>query len=415
MSPRQYFLRKPSKPVFVAMATTRTTERTWPELLGSNNWKGLLEPLDLDLRRLILRSGDFCQATYDAFNNDQNSKYCGSSRYGKQSFFQKVMLDSASDYQVSSSLYATAQVTVHEAFLLHALSREAWDRESNWIGYIAVTTDEASKSLGRREIYVAWRGTTRNYEWVDVLSAKLESAKPLLQSKVFKTRPDEGNDSSTDSGEDDESVPKVMLGWLTVYTSSDPKSSFTKQSARAQLLTQIKKLVNQYKDEKLSITFTGHSPGASLSILSAFDIVENEISDIPVTAFVFGCPRVGQLLGYVSSGTELVIDTRMSASLKDSTNPSDWHNLQGMLHIVAGWNGADGEFKLEVERSPALVNKSSEFLKDEYLIPGSWWVEKNKGLVRDEKGEWVLDHNLNMLVVTHQSFRGVSQHAQALV
>ncbi|KAA8526276.1 hypothetical protein F0562_008521 [Nyssa sinensis] len=352
MAPRQYFLRKPSKPVFVAMATTRTTERTWPELLGSNNWKGLLEPLYLDLRRLILRSGDFCQATYDAFNNDQNSKYCGSSRYGKQSFFQKVMLDSASDYQVSSFLYATAQVTV--------------TKPSSSI--------PCHVKLG-----------TVNRIGSDTLPLPL-----MKPSKVFKTSPEEGNGSSTDSGEDDESVPKVMLGWLTVYTSSDPKSSFTKQSARTQLLTEIKKLVNQYKDEKLSITFTGHSLGASLSILSAFDIVANEISDIPVTAFVFGCPQVGPLLGYVSSGTELVIDTRKSASLKDSTNPSDWHNLQGMLHIVAGWNGADGEFKLEVERSPALVNKSSEFLKDEYLIPGSWWVEKNKGLVRDEKGEWVL-------------------------
>ena len=76
------------------MATSQTRP-TWSELIGSNNWEGLLDPLDLDLRKLILRSGYFIQATYDAFNNDQNSKYCGSSRYGKSSFFQKVMLDPA--------------------------------------------------------------------------------------------------------------------------------------------------------------------------------------------------------------------------------------------------------------------------------------------------------------------------------
>ncbi|MCD7455584.1 hypothetical protein HAX54_028705 [Datura stramonium] len=53
------------------------TAPTWHELLGSNNWEGLLEPLDLNLRRLILRFRDFCQVTCNAFNNDENSKYCG--------------------------------------------------------------------------------------------------------------------------------------------------------------------------------------------------------------------------------------------------------------------------------------------------------------------------------------------------
>jgi hypothetical protein len=212
-----------------------------------------------------------------------------------------------------------------------------------------------------------------------------------------------------------------MRGWITIYTSDDPTSPFTKTSARAQLLTKIKELTHQYKDENLSVTLTGHSLGASLSVLSAFDLVENGVSDIPVSAIVFGCPRVGnkafnerfnkytnlkvlhvkntidviphypgRWLGYVDTGIELVIDTRKSPSLKDSKNPSDWHNLQAMLHVVAGWNGKKGDFEMKVKRSLALVNKSSEFLKDECLIPGSWWVEKNKGMVRDDSGNWVL-------------------------
>lgn len=61
-----------------------------------------------------------------------------------------------------------------------------------------------------------------------------------------------------------------------------------------------------------------------------------------------------------------------------------------MLHIIAGWNGEHGEFEMKVKRSLALVNKSSSMLKDEILIPGSWWVEKNKGVVLDEDGEWIL-------------------------
>ena len=95
------------------------------------------------------------------------------------------------------------------------------------------------------------------------------------------------------------------------------------------------------------------------------------------------------LLGYRDVGVDLEIDNRKSPSLKRSMNTGDWHNLQGMLHVVAGWNGADAEFELKVKRSLALVNKSCEYLKDELLVPGMWWVEKNKGLVRDDDGEWV--------------------------
>ncbi|KAG6670505.1 hypothetical protein I3843_Q059500, partial [Carya illinoinensis] len=396
-------------------------EPTWPELLGSNSWEGLLYPLDLSLRKLILRCGDFCQATYDAFNNDSNSKYCGSSRYGKASFFHKVMLHNASDYEVVAFLYATAKVGHHSGFLFHSQSRESWDRESNWIGYIAVTTDEVSHALGRREIYVAMRGTTRSYEWIDVLEAKLEPVVSLLRPNA---RDENMNDGSNGDGIGDNKEPKVMKGWLTIYISEDPNSPFTKENARTQLLTKIDELIKQYKDEEVSVTLTGHSLGASLAVLGAFDLVENGISDnIPVSAIVFGCPQVGnkafnerlkkypnlnvlhvkntidliphypgRFLGYKHTGVELVIDTRKSPSLKDSKNPSDWHNLEAMLHVVTGWNGEKEKFELKVNRSLALVNKSCEYLKDEYLIPGSWWVERNRGLVRDENGEWVLAH-----------------------
>ncbi|KAL4580298.1 hypothetical protein LXL04_016487 [Taraxacum kok-saghyz] len=407
-------------------STTTTTQSSapWPEVLGSKNWEGLLDPFDITLRNLILLCGDLCQATYDAFNNDKNSKYAGSSRYGKKSFFQKAMLQpSPSDYQIATFLYATAKVSVPEAFFVRSLSRESWDRESNWIGYIATTTDEVSKSLGRREIYIVWRGTSRDFEWLNVFGAKSESAEPLLSQKTWNPMAaDSGDTSSSDSDNDENGgTPKVMQGWLTIYTSDDPNSSFTKQSARTQVLATINQLVETYKNEETSVIITGHSLGASLSILSAFDLAENGIK-VPISAFVFGSPQVGNkafndrlkqfpnvkilhiknkidliplypsgLLGYVNSGIDFVIDTRKSPSLKDSTNTGDWHNLQAMLHVVAGWNGEDDEFELKVKRSLALVNKSSEFLKDEFLVPGSWWIEKNKGMILDGNGEWVLE------------------------
>ncbi|KAK4484528.1 hypothetical protein RD792_007112 [Penstemon davidsonii] len=396
-------------------------EPSWNELLVSNNWDGLLDPLDLSLRRLILRCGDFCQATYDAFNNDQNSKYAGSSRYGKNSFFQKVKLESASDYQVSCFLYATARVSTLEAMFLHSLSRESWDRESNWIGYIAVTADEVSRALGRREIYVVWRGTSRNYEWIDILGAKPESAHELLHPNNWDKKKITDSDSDEDEDSDHKHVPKVMRGWLSIYISSNPNSSFTKLNARTQLLKKIEELRNKYESENLSITLTGHSLGAALAILSAFDLAENGVTDIPISAIVFGSPQVGNgafnerlnnfpnlkvlhvrnkvdqiplypsvLLGYRNTGIDFEIDNRKSSFLKHSTSVGDRHNLQALLHVVAGWNGDDGEFELKVKRSLALVNKSSEILKDEFLIPGSWWIEKNKGMILDSNGEWIL-------------------------
>eukprot|EP01018_Ginkgo_biloba_P021544 Gb_26111 [translate_table: standard] len=218
-----------------------------------------------------------------------------------------------------------------------------------------------------------------------------------------------------------------MNGWLVIYTSNDPRSPFTNSSARDQFVGEIKRLVELYKDEEMSITTVGHSLGAALAILSAFDIVENGITSvpgrpvIPVTAFVIGCPGVGngafkkrfdelpelrvlqilnvldiiphypgKVLDYERVGTKLEIDTRKSPFLKDSKNPSDWHNLQAQLHIIAGWHGADKPFKMQVRRSVALVNKSCDFLKEECLIPASWWVEKNKGMVQDDLGLWHL-------------------------
>lgn len=87
-----------------------------------------------------------------------------------------------------------------------------------------------------------WRGTTRDYEWINVFGAAPESAKGLLSAKTLKEF-DRGNvdgsRSSSSDDEDDGRIPKVMKGWLTVYTSDDPKSPFTKASARTQVLNKV--------------------------------------------------------------------------------------------------------------------------------------------------------------------------------
>jgi hypothetical protein len=52
----------------------------WRELHGSNDWEGLLQPLDEDLRAEIIRYGEFTQVTYDSFDSNPRSRFCGSNR-----------------------------------------------------------------------------------------------------------------------------------------------------------------------------------------------------------------------------------------------------------------------------------------------------------------------------------------------
>lgn len=81
-------------------------------------------------------------------------------------------------------------------------------------------------------------------------------------------------------------------------------------------------------------------------------------------------------MGYVHIGIELEIDSWKSLLLKSSRHVGGWHNLLATLHIVNGWHGVKEEFKLVIQRSIAC-----SYSKDECIVPPSWWVEKNKGMV----------------------------------
>lgn len=196
-----------------------------------------------------------------------------------------------------------------------------------------------------------------------------------------------------------------------------------------QVQGELKRLLELYKDEEITITLTGHSLGAVLSILSAADFLHNEWPKITpslqhrlscVTVFAFGSPRIGDrsfkrlveslehlhilrvtnvpdliprypVFRFTDVGEELQINTLKSEYLKRSLNLGHFHNLEAYLHGVAGTQHNQGEFKLEINRDIALVNKGLDALEDKYLVPGHWWVLENKGMVQSDDGTWKLN------------------------
>ncbi|KAL5989591.1 hypothetical protein ACLOJK_010484 [Asimina triloba] len=365
------------------MASAGNIASRWEKLSGVDNWSGLLDPLDIDLRRHNLIYGDLVEAVGEAFNNVKVSKNYGTSRYSKANFFDRVGLVKGNPfrYQVTKFTYAAAELKFAD-----------W-MDSSFIGYVAVATDEGKEALGRRDIVVAWRGTILQSEWKQDVQLGLVSASELL------------GDAASGGGAEN---PRVHEGFLSIYTSVNEDSTQNKISARDQVLTEIRRLVDLYADEEMSVTISGHSMGSAVATLCAadtgpasprvgdsdfklaFSAMENlrllRVRNAP--DIVPNSPFWIPILPYVDIGEELLIDTRKSSYLKDSA-PA--HNQPVYLHGVAGTQGSRGGFELEVDRDIALANKEADALMEDYRVPAAWWQVKNKGMVQAEDGTWHLD------------------------
>ncbi|GJM94362.1 hypothetical protein PR202_ga11002 [Eleusine coracana subsp. coracana] len=425
----------------------------WRELHGNTSWAGLLDPIDVDLRRSIINYGELTQATSDGFNREKRSPHCGACRYGYSDLLSSTEVSGAGHYAVTKFVYATSALLVPEAFMVFPapeMKEKAWSRESNWMGYVAVATDAGVAALGRRDIVVAWRGTVTDLEWVNDFDFTPVSAAPVLGAAAAANP-----------------LAMVHRGFLSIYTSSNANSKYNTASARdqasynfifyetqykhkhyyecshppwieivhkiihllslKQVLGEVRRLMELYKDEVTSITITGHSLGASLATLNAVDIVANGLNapsssthpPCPVTAIVFASPHVGERffksafrsfpnlralhvknagdivpkyppVAYVDVAVPLQINTARSPYLSSPGPVETLHNLELYLHGVAGDQGSAGGFKLEVDRDVALVNKGIDALKYEYPVPANWWVPKNKGMVKNADGKWEL-------------------------
>lgn len=398
----------------------RKLSDSWREINGKDDWTGLLDPMDPLLRSELIRYGELAQACYDGFDYDPFSKYCGTCRYPRHDFFPSLSMESHG-YDVTRYLYATSNINLPN-FFKKSRWPKVWSKNANWIGYVAVSNDETSTKLGRRDITVAWRGTVTRLEWIADL---MDFLRPISNVKIPCPDP---------------SV-KVESGFLDLYTDKDKDCTFCKFSAREQILTEIKRLMELYSNDDVSITVSGHSLGGALAILSAYDIAETGLSIgssgrvVPVTVFTYSGPRVGnemfkeriERLGvkvlrvvnvhdvvpkspglffnegvspmlmwfaknspwsYCHVGVELALDHLHSPFLKPTTDPGCAHNLEAHLHLLDGYHGKGKKFVL-CGRDPALVNKASDFLKDHYLVPPYWRQDENKGMIRNLDGRWM--------------------------
>ncbi|KAK4764214.1 hypothetical protein SAY87_013652 [Trapa incisa] len=398
----------------------RPLNKVWREIQGCNDWDGLLDPMNSHLRREIIRYGELAQACYDSFDFDSHSKYCGTCKYQASELFDR--LDMAHlGYKTSRYLYATSNINLPN-FFQHSRLSKVWSTYANWMGYVAVVTDEAEvRRLGRRDVVIAWRGTVTYLEWIYDL-------KDILHPANF------GDDPNI----------KIEAGFYDLYTKKEENSChFCSFSAREQILSEVKRLLDHYQGEQMSITITGHNLGAALAIVSAYDIAEMGINvvdktTIPITVYSFAGPRVGNLkfkercddLGvkvlrvvnahdkvptvpgiianekmqfqkyledamsfpwsYAHVGVELELDHTESPFLKTTIDPTCAHNLEAHIHLVDGFQGKGRKFRLATKRDIALVNKSCNFLKPEYRVPPCWRQDENKGMVRSIDGRWVV-------------------------
>ncbi|KAK8615233.1 hypothetical protein V6N13_069011 [Hibiscus sabdariffa] len=142
----------------------------------------------------------------------------------KQDFFSKACLVKGNpyEYEVTRFIYVGSDLV-----------------EPSWFGYVAVATDEGKRVLGRRDILVAWRGTSAIKEWLNDFYIIIQR----LASDIFPTA--KQHDAT------------VHYGFHDLYTGTRPGSPRTKTSAREQVLDAVKELVNKYEDEELSVTVTG--------------------------------------------------------------------------------------------------------------------------------------------------------------
>ncbi|KAA8520437.1 hypothetical protein F0562_014693 [Nyssa sinensis] len=309
----------------------------WIEYQGSNNWEGLLDPLDDDLRSEILRYGGFVDAAYRAFDFDTASPRYATCRFSRNSMLSECGLGE-SGYKLTKNLRATCGIQLPR-WIDNAPS---WvSNRSSWIGYVAVCVDkEEIARLGRRDVMIAYRGTATCLEWLENLRASLTclhdddgSSKCLGSALATLT--------AYDIATTFDHAPSV-----TVFSFGGPRVG--NQSFRCQLDkcgTRILRIVNS--DDVITKV-----PG--------FLAIDN--NDIAARRTVEGLrlPSWFQKLvkdtkwAYADVGKELRLSSRESPYLTKG-DIATCHDLKTYLHLVNGFVSSTCPFRATAKR---LLNRS---------------------------------------------------------
>lgn len=365
----------------------------WRRYHGSDDWAGLLDPLDENLRREVVRYGEFVQAAYHSFHSNPSTsdKHAPGPRY--------VALPDRS-YKVTKSLYATSSVGLPKWVDEMAPDLGWMTQRSSWIGYVAVCDDPREiQRMGRRDIVISLRGTATCLEWT-------ENVRDLLVQIPGE------NDSINGQ-------PKVECGFLSLYKTSGAHISSLSET----VVTEVKRLIEKYKDEPISISVTGHSLGAALALLVGDELSTCAPNVPPIAVFSFGGPRVGnrsfanrlnsnnvKVLRIVNNqdvitkvpgifvseeldqklresgagsvlnamdnsmpwayshvGVELRVDTKMSPYLKPNADAACCHDLEAYLHLVDGFLASNCPFRSNAKRSLVkLLNEQGSNVKRLY-------------------------------------------------
>ncbi|KAF8028520.1 hypothetical protein BT93_E1214 [Corymbia citriodora subsp. variegata] len=336
-NPHSYFRQLKHREMGCAAIVAKSVavcKKKWMEYQGINNWEGLLDPLDDNLRREILRYGEFVEATYRSFDFNPSSPTYATCKHPKSSLLARAGIR-GTGYRVTRYLCATCGVQLPH----WASNVPSWmGTRSSWIGYVAVCKDGREISrLGRRDVVIALRGTGTCLEWIENLRANLTCL----------------------GGDGGEEAPMVGSGFLSLYTSK----TATNMSLQDIIREEVARIIKKYSDKPLSLTITGHSLGAALAILSAYDI-SSSFSNAPmVTVISFGGPRVGNrafrrfleksqanVLRIVNSD-DLVTKV---PGLKDDVARLPWLFREPTEHALSAYTDVGRELRLSSRECPYL-------------------------------------------------------------
>ncbi|KAL4289463.1 hypothetical protein GQ457_14G008160 [Hibiscus cannabinus] len=175
----------------------------------------------------------FVESTYDAFDFDPLSEFCGICRYNGNELFEELDLTTKHGYKVTKYIYAMSHVDVSEWFERSCCT---WSRDSNWMGNVVVSGDAETERIRRTYILVAWRGTR------------------LGKTKI-----------------------KVQSEFLGIDCSKGEFTRYNKLSAKEQVTEEIRRLVTFFQDrgKEVSLTLCGHSLGGF--ILNKFTATAGKI------------------------------------------------------------------------------------------------------------------------------------------